>query len=255
MIYEIQGRRSASVPHPRDFIHALEVPGLLSISFPAEPDHRVRRVVTRSRARRTYKYPSWKMDRMVECDSANEKTAARLYDLDPTVISFHEQALIIRFVMGGEVHWHIPDFVIRRRETIEIDEIKDETDSDDSEIRERTATLKPYLARLGIQYRVRFVRKSLHEPTIRFGRQLLQFGRFEVNEVDRERVRRYFSAHNEINWRQINDGLLGEHGKYIIARLVLEGSVCQKGAFGPLTGSTKFVQKVGWSSPPDLWAA
>src|SRR5215813_8651303 len=44
-----------------------------------------RNVVTRSRVRPTGKYPSWKMERMLEWESRNELHAFRLLDCDPSV--------------------------------------------------------------------------------------------------------------------------------------------------------------------------
>ena len=107
MLYEIQGRRCAAVVLPEQFISAYEVPNVLVLRFPTEGRLRVRNVVTRSRERQTIKYPSWKIDRMVQCESLNELLAARIYDCDPSVVSFHEQAIAIQYVIDGEVRIHV----------------------------------------------------------------------------------------------------------------------------------------------------
>ena len=61
---------------------------VLRIVF-SSPEHVCfRRVVTRSRFRPTGKYPSWKMERMLQWESMNELNAFRLLDCDPRVTVF-----------------------------------------------------------------------------------------------------------------------------------------------------------------------
>ncbi len=255
MSIEMQGHRCAVIAHPREFICASEIPGVLSISFPPEPDLRVRRVVTRSRARRTYKCPSWKMDRMIEAESLNEMVATRLYDLDPEVISFHEQALAIRYVINNEVRSHVPDFVVRRSDEIGLDEIKDAADEQDPNIAERTEILTPLLARLGLTYRVRFVDKEIYKPEIRLIRALLKLGRSEVTEIERERANRLFRSRPDVTWGDIVSGSLGARGQRVIARLILEGSIQAGNERGPLSATSPLLVRRSSESYPDLWAA
>ncbi len=255
MPFELQGHRSAANSHPRDFIRASEIPGVLSISFPLEPDLRVRRVVTRSRARRTYKCPSWKMDRMIHAESQNEVVATRLYDLDPAVSSFHEQALVIRYRFEDELRSHIPDFVVRRGEAVEIDEIKDEIDQQDQELKQRTDILTPLLAQLGLKYRVRFVNKRAQETNVQLMRRLLWLGHSEISTIEREQADRLFLKRSEISWGEINGGALGERGLQIAARLVLEGSIHLGNGSGPLSADSSLSVSRNQKSYPDLWAA
>jgi hypothetical protein len=64
---------------------------VLRIAFSSAERVRSRRVVTRSRFRPTGKYPSWKMERMLQWESINELNAFRLLDCDPGVTVFSEQ--------------------------------------------------------------------------------------------------------------------------------------------------------------------
>ena len=64
---------------------------ILRIVFSSAEQVRSRRVVTRSRFRPTGKYPSWKMERMLQWESMNELNAFRLLDCDPRVAVFTEQ--------------------------------------------------------------------------------------------------------------------------------------------------------------------
>jgi hypothetical protein len=61
---------------------------VLRIAFSSPEQVRSRRVVTRSRFRLTGKYPSWKMERMLQWESINELNAFRLLDCDPRVTVF-----------------------------------------------------------------------------------------------------------------------------------------------------------------------
>ena len=56
---------------------------IISIELPNEGNLRSRTVVSRSRARPTGKYPSWKMGRMIQWESCNELNACRLLDANP----------------------------------------------------------------------------------------------------------------------------------------------------------------------------
>lgn len=73
-----------------------------NIVFPKPGQLRSRKVVSRSRARPTGKYPSWKMRRMVQWESENELNAFRLLDCDPDVTRFHEQPCEVMYVLGGQ---------------------------------------------------------------------------------------------------------------------------------------------------------
>ncbi len=53
----------------------------------------MRRIVMRSRARATGKYPSWKAGRMVQWESINELNAFRILDAMPEVSTFTERVL------------------------------------------------------------------------------------------------------------------------------------------------------------------
>ena len=88
---------------------------IVEIEFPKDGRVRSRTVVSRSRARPTGKYPSFKMGRMIQWESNNELNAYRLLDATPEVLAYHEQPLTIRFTLNGEPHIHYPDVLVRSR--------------------------------------------------------------------------------------------------------------------------------------------
>lgn len=102
---------------------------ILEITFPPEGKVRSRRIVSRSRARATGKYPSWKMCRMMQWESVNELNAYRLLDANPAVTAYHEQPLTITFKINGEIHKHYPDTMVQWGNSRELWEIKTAADA------------------------------------------------------------------------------------------------------------------------------
>jgi hypothetical protein len=68
-VFEIARLNNASPSRPIDPARER----ILEIIYPQAGDIRARTVVSRSRARSTAKYPSWKMGRMMQCESSNER--------------------------------------------------------------------------------------------------------------------------------------------------------------------------------------
>src|SRR5437868_5577153 len=85
----------------------------LKVVLPEDGKIRSRTVVSRSRARGTGMFPSWKMGRMVHWESPNELNALRLLDSDASVHSFQEQPLLIHYQMDGEACLHYPDLLVK----------------------------------------------------------------------------------------------------------------------------------------------
>ncbi len=99
---------------------------------------RSRRVVTRSRFRPTGKYPSWKMERMLQWESINELNAFRLLDCDPRVTVFTEQPCEIVYFDGTETKRHYPDIYVEIDSHQELWEVKAECEASQSEVSTRT---------------------------------------------------------------------------------------------------------------------
>ena len=102
---------------------------IISIELPKEGKLRSRSVVSRSRARPTGKYPSVKMGRMIQWESANELNACRLLDVNPNVISYFEQPLVIRYTQDDIPHLHYPDILVQWLDHQELWEIKTARDA------------------------------------------------------------------------------------------------------------------------------
>ena len=77
--------------------HITAVPKI-QINFPKDGKIRSRKVVKRSNARNSGKYPSWKMQRMMQWESVHEGNAMRILDATPNITAFNEQPCEIIYI-------------------------------------------------------------------------------------------------------------------------------------------------------------
>ena len=213
----------------------------LSISFPEQGKHRARKVVTRSQARRTGKYPSWKMGRMIQWESCNEKTVFRALDGDAAVIAFYEQPCRVHYLDDDVVRDHYPDVLVEFVDGVEVWEIKDANDPLDSELLRRTRILEHQFAQLGVQYRLIPVDKESAKGVDSYSASLVRFGRSPISNIERERARRFFERTRRISWQDAESGCLGERSKNIVARLLLEGELTASERSAPISSKTEIV--------------
>lgn len=211
---------------------------ILEIAFPEDGKVRSRKIVTRSRARATGKYPSWKMGRMIEWESHNELNAFRLLDANPEALAYHEQPLHIKFVLHGEEHTHYPDVLVQWGGSRELWEIKPEAEASLPHYAERTRFLEAALPQLGFSYRVVLAEELAKQPRLSNVLTLLKHGRPPVGELAQEQARQLLSATSFITWQSALDQF-GATGRAVVARLTLEGTlVCDMEH--ALTPSTPF---------------
>lgn len=197
---------------------------ILAIRFPEDGRCRARTVVTRSRARPTGKYPSWKMGRMLQWESPHELNAFRLLDADPTIPFFQEQPAEIEFIFDGEIRRHYPDILVLMASGREFWEIKADRASVDGETADRTQLLSAALPRHGYSYRLVLGADLAKGPRIANALTLLRYGRDSLTAVEHERVRRLFRG-AQVTWGDVLHGVLGERGRRQICRLALEGVI------------------------------
>jgi hypothetical protein len=197
--------------------------GSLEIVFPEDGKLRSRKVVSRSRARPTGKYPSWKMGRMLQWESHNELNAFRLLDANPSVREFHEQPAEIHYSLHGEKHRHYPDIlVVYSSAKKEFWEIKPKKEASAPETVQRTELLSAQLPIKGFGYRMVLGEDISKQPRLANILDILHYGRRPVNDIERERLRLIFNQ-GSIAWGAIKGGLLGSAGRKNVSRLVLEG--------------------------------
>jgi hypothetical protein len=214
---------------------------ILRIVFSSAEQVRSRRVVTRSRFRPTGKYPSWKMERMLQWESMNELRAFRLLDCDPRVTAFTEQPCEIVYVDGTETRRHYPDIYVEVDRNQELWEVKAECEASQSEVSTRTELLTSGLRRYGFTYRVVLDHELAKQPRLENAKTLLRYGRRMASDNEREYVRLALKSKGHLSWSEVCEGDLGTHSREIVCRLVLEG-VLSFDMDSPLGPSTQFLE-------------
>ncbi len=217
----------------------------IRIDFP--DDVRSRKVVTRSRARPTGKYPSWKAGRMLQWESPHELNAFRILDADPDVRTFREQPCVIRYTLAGESRIHYPDVLVESGSRLELWEIKPAVDASKTDVAERTRVLAEDLPRLEYAYRLQAAEDLAREPRLSNALALLKFGRAPVPALTRERLRRMTKASSGIPWGAVVSGSLGPAIRAAVCRLALEG-VLSFERERPLVGDSRLLWAMSHAS-------
>lgn len=195
------------------------------ITFPTDNEVRARTVVSRSRARATGKYPSWKMGRMLQWESHNELNALRLLDANPAVLEFFDQPCVIHYQLGGKEHRHYPDTLVKTATTKYLWEVKTTANARRTEVLERTELLTAKLPAQGYQYAVVLAEDLAREPRMRQTRILLKNGRTPLTFEQKEHARLLFSETSSLLWRHLLEGLYKPFTLQQACRLILEGAL------------------------------
>lgn len=187
------------------------------------PDKLARKVVTRSKARCTGKWPSWKTGRMTQWESLNERNAFILLDCDTRIKTYKEQPGVIHYEVAGRTFRHYPDVWALHQDREEFLEIKPARLAMDPEVQARTALMERDLPRFGYRYRLLLAEDLGLQPRLSNCLYLARYGRQPVHAHALERVRCMFSQYGQLSWGEIRSGALGAKGLTIACRLILEG--------------------------------
>lgn len=198
---------------------------ILAIEYPKNGRIRSRKVISRSKARGSGKYPSWKMGRMIHWESPHELNAFRLLDANSAVLKFAEQPLVIKYRLDGVEHEHYPDIQVTTRQGKELWEVKMADDAAEQEVARRTALMSAALPTLGYVYRVVHAEDLGRQPRLNTVLEVLRLGRADIPAVERERLRVTFERVPTLTWGDVKRGALGAKGQYFICRLILEGAI------------------------------
>jgi hypothetical protein len=193
----------------------------IQIIFPKDGKIRSRKVVKRSNARNTGKYPSWKMNRMMQWESVHEGNAMRILDATPHVTSFTEQPCEIIYTLNGMQHRHYPDLMVIEGNCPELWEVKTEADANSPEVAERSELLTNVLPDYGYTYRVVLAEALAKQPRLDNVTRLNKLGRQPISSLEQERIRRLFANEPEMSW-----GMFEQQSTQTlrnISRLILQG--------------------------------
>lgn len=231
-----QSKLVKEYPDWRDLIEALDIRApapesgdmvpTCRIVPPADGKARVRKVVRRSNARRTHKYPSIDVNRMVQCESDLERDGYRLIDACPLVQLISEQPATVLLETSESAFKHIPDALVRVGNRQVFVEFKEAAEAERGTLARRTALVRLALARAGYGYGVLTERVIRVEPRFSNVRYLLRRGHHPVEGTTRERIRRWLT--NASRPRTLGEVLNNSYGPAFpaqLCRLVLEGDI------------------------------
>jgi hypothetical protein len=202
--------------------HITVVPKII-INFPQDGKIRSRKVVKRSNARNSGKYPSWKMQRMMQWESVHEGNAMRILDANPSVISFNEQPCEIIYILNGEKRRHYPDFLVIEADQKEFWEVKTAKDANQPEVAERTAFLTTALPYYGYSYHMVIAESLASQPQLSNIKRLNKLGRQALTVVQQETLRRLFKQQPVMDWSVFENQSPVTLRQ--ISRLILEGKL------------------------------
>ena len=199
--------------------------GIKSIHFPDIGELRSRPIISRSRARSTGKYPSWKMGRMMHWESSNELNAFRLLDCDPSVDAFWEQPCKVTYLLDGTQRTHYPDIYVQTNHGKELWEVKPRSKSQDADFLVRTELMTRGLPMWGYSYRVAIGEELATNPRLSTACLLLRLGRASVSGLQYEAIRRICNQSGFLNWGDAATGVYGSMGLQTLCSLVLRGKL------------------------------
>jgi hypothetical protein len=195
----------------------------IQIIFPKDGRIRSRKVVKRSNARNTGKYPSWKMQRMMQWESVHEGNAMCILDATPNIASFNEQPCEIIYTLNGVQQRHYPDLMVIEGNHREFWEVKTEADANSPDVAERTEFLIEALPEYGYGYRMVFAEVLAKQPRLDNVKRLNKLGRRPISNLEQERIRRLFNHESVISWGVFEQ----ESPERLrnISRMILEGKL------------------------------
>ncbi|TXC82450.1 hypothetical protein [Paraburkholderia azotifigens] len=214
----------------------------MSITYPKDGDIRIKTIISRSNARPTGKYPSWKMERMMHWSTRHELNAYRLLDVHPAVLSFSEHPLRIAVRWNGTIIEHWPQVLVDLGSWRELWYICTAEQADVPDALALTDLLQTQLPKYGYSYRVVTGEMLARQPRLSVALSLLRYGRRPIALAEREHMRCLLAKTGFILWGATDSGILGRRGRAAISRLALEG-ILQFDYDAPLGPHTAFMLK------------
>jgi hypothetical protein len=184
----------------------------------------VRKVVTRSRSRPTYKMPSWKKGSMVQCESALERDVCVLLDADPSISTFYPQPAEITYLLGGCLCRHYPDLLVEQPLTREFWEVKPRCNAEKEHVAARTQFMTQALPAHGFVYRL--IDESFVSPTrLATAQEVLRHGRIEIPFLVCTQLFGLLAKRSPFRWADVLSNFLGDKTRSYVCRLMLEGRI------------------------------
>ena len=215
------------------------------IVFPTHGKFRSRKVISRSNSKATIKYPSWKGQRMIHCESMHELNACFLLDFDKSVTHFTEQPCRVDYINPlGKKLKHYPDFLVfRENGTQEFWEVKADLALESRDVIVRESVLRNLLPNFGYEYFLVCGRSMTSGARLKNARYLARNGRVALEITDFNSSVEFFLPSNILTWDEFAPFINVGKCNRVLSRLILEGYV-QIDENKSLSGSSK----IWWNS-------
>lgn len=193
--------------------------------FPSLKKTRSRKVISRSNSRPTIKYPSWKNQRMIHCESKHELNACVLMDVDVSVIKFNEQPCRIDYQTPNGKFIHYPDFLVTRESVKEFWEVKADIELESEDIIFRESLLKELMPDMGYEYRLVCGKAMSDGVGLQNARYLVSNGRLELGIDVFDKALQLFSESRVRVWNDFHIFKDTTKDRSTLCRLILEGFI------------------------------
>lgn len=191
----------------------------------APPGKLARKVIKRSNARCTGKYPSWKMGGMVHCESENERNCMLLLDLCPDALSYRSQPCMINYILDDRQCLHFPDILVTTRTGQAFLEVKTRKEANRPDTVLRTSLLSRQLPDLGYSYHL-VLAEDLANPVRLANAEIIKsLGYHPITPLEREGLRTLFQQYESLPWGALQHDPDNRYLKRQVCRLVLEGDL------------------------------
>lgn len=110
------------------------------------------------------KFPSFKNQRSILCESILEKDCCLLFESDPTILSYTEQPLKIEYLLDDKYHSYTPDILIQYKDRRVIIEVKPYEKTLKADFILRTKCIRPILEKDGYSYVIMTEREIRMQP-------------------------------------------------------------------------------------------
>ena len=214
---------------------------------------RVREPVSRSKSGIQGKIADVASGRSRHAESQNELKAFRVLLATGHADAWQEQPFVLEYHHEAAKHRYTPDLLVVWGGHQEVIEIKEDSDADLPENRERFELIRGLLAEHGYQFRLWKGSEIRAEPRLTNANLILRYRCVDVPAAERERIRRTFSSEGELSLRTFGE----TPGMTIpsVLRLVFDGTL-HIDWWGPLgLNSQVSIIPIGrqvWPLPPPL---
>lgn len=182
---------------------------------------RARRIVSRRNARVTGKYASVKMGKLMHWESALERDAFMLLDVDTRVMRFREQPAQMIYDDGNTAFTHFPDLLIESRQSIYFAEVKSDRDAQTPEVQQRCRLLTQHLAGFGLGYHLLTEKQLAAQPHLDNARVVRRYGYVQVDTRTRAHLLKR-AEEEELTWGEL---AVDEHVLAAACHLIIAGQL------------------------------